>query len=218
MYSGKNNGNKLEQDVYQKLQNPGILSQLKADSLMFHHVYCNLVMLAKSSDLNKSAFDMKYHYLELRMFLEEIELNPQTAMTRDFKVFASEERLYGPEKKCNHRLHSQYQHVEEQIFLEEESDCSLLYPLLATGGSAMREKLCKYAQSLLPGGKYWEPDPPIESVLRLLKPSNDLCESILGLNDYLSTAIPNLHQLSRSNLVQVKKNKTIQWLRQLPTP
>ena len=32
-----------------------------------------------------------------------------------------------------------------------------------------------------------------------LKPSNDLCESILGLNDYLTTAIPNLHQLSRSS-------------------
>lgn len=116
-----------------------------------------------------------------------------------------EKRLYGPEKKCNHRLHSQYQHVEERIFMEEASDCSLLHPLLATGGSAMRKKLCKYAQSLLPGGRYWEPDPAIEAVLRLVKPNNDLCESILGLNDYLSTAIPNLQQLSRSNLIQVKK-------------
>ena len=70
----------------------------------------------------------------------------------------------------------------------------------------MKDKLCNYAHSMLPGGKYWEADPAIEAVLRQLKPSNDLCESILGLNDYLTTAIPNLHQLSRSNLIQVKND------------
>ena len=74
----------------------------------------------------------------------------------------------------------------------------------------MKEKLCKYAHSLLPGGKYWEPDLNTKAVLLQLKPSNDLRESILGLNDYLTTAIPNLNQLSRSNLIQVKKNKTMQ--------
>ena len=42
------------------------------------------------------------------------------------------------------------------------------------------------------------------------------CESILGLNDYLTTAIPNLHQMARSNLVQVNKNKTLKWLSNLP--
>lgn len=36
-------------------------------------------------------------------------------------------------------------------------------------------------------------------------------ESMLGLNDYLTTAIPNLAQVSCSNLVQVKKNKTVRW-------
>ena len=44
-----------------------------------------------------------------------------------------------------------------------------------------------------------------------MRPSNDVCESIFGLND-LTTAIPNLHQMSRSNLVQAKKNKTLTWL------
>ena len=53
----------------------------------------------------------------------------------------------------------------------------------------------------------WEPDEQVQDVLRELKPSNDACESILGLNDYLTTAIPNLHQMARSNLVQVKKTK-----------
>ena len=66
----------------------------------------------------------------------------------------------------------------------------------------MKEKLSKY-----PGGKYWEPDPDTKAVLQQLRPSNDLCESILGLNDSLSTAISNLHQLSHSNLIEVKKNQ-----------
>ena len=81
----------------------------------------------------------------------------------------------------------------------------------------MKEKLSSYAQNQLPGGKYWEPDPDTKAILLSLKPSNDLCESILGLNDYLSTIIPNLHQMSKSNLVQAKKNKTSQWLHTLPT-
>jgi len=36
---GKSVGNKLEQDVFRKLQDADELSQLKADALMFHHVY-----------------------------------------------------------------------------------------------------------------------------------------------------------------------------------
>ena len=79
----------------------------------------------------------------------------------------------------------------------------------------MRVKLCTYAHTQLPGGRYWEPEPAVEDILKKIKPNNDLCESILGLNDYLTTAIPNLHQLTRSNLVQVKKNKTMQWFKQL---
>ena len=53
-------------------------------------------------------------------------------------------------------------------------------------------------------------------MLSTIKPTNDICESILGLNDYLSTAIPNLDQAARSTLVAVKKNKTIKWLDDLP--
>ena len=56
----------------------------------------------------------------------------------------------------------------------------------------------------------------MQDILCQLKPSNDICESFLGLNDYLTTAIPNLHQMARSNLVQVKKNKTLKWLSNLP--
>lgn len=67
-YSGKSVGNKLEQVVFKKLQDPDELSQLKADALMFHPIYSNLVMLTKSNNLEKSAFDMNEHYLELRLF------------------------------------------------------------------------------------------------------------------------------------------------------
>ena len=80
----------------------------------------------------------------------------------------------------------------------------------------MKEKLCTYARNQLLGVKYWDPKECIKKVLAELKPSNDLCESILGHNDYLTTAIPNLHQVSRSNLVQVKKNQTMKWLDKLP--
>ena len=71
----------------------------------------------------------------------------------------------------------------------------------------MNAKLSSYAQNQLPGGKYWEPESDITSVLESLKPNNDVCESILGLNDTLSMVMPNLHQMSKSNFVQAK-NKT----------
>ena len=79
----------------------------------------------------------------------------------------------------------------------------------------MKAKLLTYAASQLPGGKYWEPEPQVETVLHQLRPNNDLCESILGLNHYLVTALPNMTQQTRSNLIEVKKNKTLGWLESL---
>lgn len=216
-YTGKEKGNKLEQSVFQKLQDPLELVHLKADAIMFHHVYCNLVILAKSTHLNKNVIDMNMHYLELQTFLSEAEHFPETAMDRNIQVFPSEKRLYSEDKKVNHRLHSAYKPIEEVIFSSEETDESLLYPLLASGASKMNAKLSSYAQNQLPGGKFWEPEPDVERILKSLKPNNDVCESILGLNDYLSIVMPNLHQMSKSNLVQAKKNKTMQWLDALPS-
>ena len=51
---------------------------------MFHHLYSNLVLFAKSSDLNKCTFDIRKHYLEVQLFLEEVEHNPQTALNFKF--------------------------------------------------------------------------------------------------------------------------------------
>ena len=69
----------------------------------------------------------------------------------------------GNDKKVNHRLHASYQAVEEKIFFEDETDKSLLYPLLASGATSMKEKLLSYAQTQLPGGKYWEPDQSVKT-------------------------------------------------------
>ena len=214
-FSGKDTGNKLERDLFSKLLIPTEMTRLKADALMYYHVYADLVMLLKSNDLKKSALDMNQHYLELSMFLQEVENHPEVVMDKDYRVFRSAESLYGDNKKLNHRHHSKSQAVYEKLFVQ--SDSGTLYPLLAAGAVKMREKLLTYAQNQLPGGKYWNPtDPDVRRVLTELKPSNDLCASILGLNDYLTTAIPNLHQMARSNLVEMKKNKTMQWLNDLP--
>ena len=215
-YTGKNSGNNLERTVYQKLQDPEELSRLKADALMFYFVYADLVMLAKSNDLDKSALDMNQHYMELQLFLRMIEEEPQTAMNKSYTVFPSETRLYSSENSVNHRLHSKDVPVYARLFQPDDWDCTLLHPLLVAGATKMKLKLTEYAKNQLPGGRYWEPEPGVKAVLRNLKPNNDLCESILGLNDYLSTAIPNMHQLTRSNLVEIKKNKTMKWFRELP--
>lgn len=113
----------------------------------------------------------------------------------------------------NHRLNSQV--VYDHLFSDTNVDSELLLLLVMKGASKMKEKLSSYAKDQLPGGCYWEPEEEVKVILSQLKPSNDACESILGLNDYLTTAIPNLHQMARSNLIQVKKNKTLKWLSSL---
>ena len=136
-------------------------------------------------------------------------------MNLEYMVFKSEPRLYGADEEVNHRLHTSYKEMERTIF-NESSDKTIVYSLLVAGASAMKEKLLTYARNQLPDGIYWDPEPEIKAILKTLKPNNDICESLLGLNDYLTTAIPNMHQMSRSNLIQAKKNKTIRWLHQLP--
>ena len=80
-----------------------------------------------------------------------------------------------------------------------------LYPetaRLSHGCKSMANKLITYAKDQLPDGRYWDPEPETKEILSQLEPNNDLCESILGLNDYLFTTIPNMDQLTRSNMVQ----------------
>jgi hypothetical protein len=214
-FTGKDTGgNKLERDVFAKLHDSAELAHLQADSLMYYHVYGDLYMLSKSNDLGLSVLSMNQHYLELQCYLSEVETSPEIVFDRNYHVFRSEERIYGSNSKVNHRLNSQA--VYEKLFDSIGSEVGDLTALLIKGASKMKEKLSSYAQDQLPGGCYWEPDKQVQDILCELRPSNDVCESILGLNDYLTTAIPNLHQMARSNLVQVKKNKTLKWLSDLP--
>ena len=213
-FTGKNrSGNKLEQDVFSKLHNASELDHLRADSLMNYHVYADLWMLSKSNDLGLSVLSMNQHYLELLNYLSEVETTLQIVFDCNHHVFTSEKCLYGADPKVNPRLSSAL--VYEKLFENIEGDSDYLTQLLMSGASKMKEKLSSYTEDQFPGGCYWEPDEKVKQVLRELKPSNDVCESILGLNDYLTTAVPNLHHQAHSNLVQVKKNKTLKWLSNL---
>lgn len=189
--------------------------QLKADALMFYHVYADLVMLAKSNSLDKNVFSMNQHYMELNTFLQETEKEPKVVMNKDYNVFRSEQRLYGDDKLTNHHLHLKSQPNHKCIFESNELNDEL-FQILHAGAIAMKEKLCSYAKNQLPNGKYWNPNGNIKATLEKLKPSNDICESILGLNNFLCTTIPNSSQMTRSNLVEIKKNKTISWFQQQP--
>ena len=60
----------------------------------------------------------------------------------------------------------------------------------------MKSKLFSYIQHQLPGGIYHNPEPAIKEVLADISPSNNLCESILGLNNYLNSVLPNMHQVT----------------------
>ena len=64
--------NKLENDVYTKLEDASIMANLKADGLRFLQVYADLTTLAKSRELYNSAVNMNIHYLELNGFIEYI--------------------------------------------------------------------------------------------------------------------------------------------------
>ena len=182
-YTGKDSGNKLERDLLGKLLSEVEIAHLRIDGMMYYHVYADLVMLSKSNELKKSAFDMNLHYLELQTYLNEVEHHPDVVMDPSYHVFRSESRLY-EECSTNHRVHAISKNVYKNLFEISDCDCAVLSPLIVTGAVKMREKLCTYAQDHLPGGRYWNPDDSVKKVLTELQPSNDLCESILGLNDY----------------------------------
>lgn len=76
----------------------------------------------------------------------------------------------------------------------------------------MESKLSDYAKSQLPGGIYWDPDPKVRAILEGVQPSNDVCKAILGLNDYLSSAITNMSQGTRSNLVEKQDCGMVGWI------
>ena len=147
--------------------------------------------------------------LNYRYFYVYLQHHPEAIMNTELGVFISEESLYGDNEKLNYRCRAKWQPVFARLFSVDKRDSTLLYPLITAGATSMEKKLSTYAHHQLPGGIYWDPEPNIKDTLNKLEPSNDICESVLGLSNYLNTAIPNMHQMTRSNLIQVKKNKTI---------
>ena len=87
---------------------------------MFYFVYADIVMLAKSNTLDKSAFDMKQHYAELQVFLQTIAEKPEIILNKSSKVFISEERLYGSDDKLNHQIRSRNMPMYARLFEQDE--------------------------------------------------------------------------------------------------
>ena len=203
--------NKLEKDVYEKLHNDNIMAGVKADGLMFVHIYADLVTLAKSQQLDKSALDMNIHYLKLDGFLEELEADASIALDPYKRVFTSEKRLYD-DPSINHRQRHANTKVYGRLFSPDPTWDQLLQQKLCKGAEMMRCKLHVYAKDYLPSGKYWDPPDDVKDILQQIRPSNDICESILGLNDWLQSTMTNVSQRTKRNLIEAKKNKSLPWL------
>lgn len=104
---------------------PCHIALLKADSLMYFHVYADLVMLSKSNELGKSILDMNLHYFELYNYLQEVQLRIHSCimLQQNYGVFQSEEKLYGPNKSVNHRKNPKLTVMYDKLFAEKyESD------------------------------------------------------------------------------------------------
>ena len=209
--------NKLEKEVQQKMGQKDILAQLKLDGLLFEHLYSDLMMLVKSKALDKSVLDMNVHYLELKGFLEELTQHPHQIMNPNYQVFPSESRLYGNSPITSHRLHPGYIPVRRRLYQPDLFDTLELYPRVQQAAETMMEKLMNYKADQLPGGRYWEPTGEIREIMASLKPHNDNSESVLGMNDWLTTTFPNMHQQTRSTLIEMSTNKIIEWLAKQPS-
>ena len=121
-------------------------------------------------------------------------------MNQHYAVIKSADRLYKDDTQVNHPCHAKSKCVHDELFISNEWDETVMHPIIINGVASMKSKLSSYAQNQLQGGIYWDPDPKVKVILEEVNPSNDLCESILGLNNYLNTAIPNMHQVKQSNL------------------
>ena len=56
----------------------------------------------------------------------------------------------------------------------------------------MAKKLSDYKKYQLPGGNYWIPTAEEKEILQKLAPNNDVCESVLGLdNDTHTKSLPS---------------------------
>lgn len=64
---------------------------------------------------------MNQHYLELKVFLQEVKSHPEVVLDNKHHVLVSEKRLYGCDKEVNHCLHPRLQAVYKNLFVISES-------------------------------------------------------------------------------------------------
>ena len=196
--------NNLEKDVLQYLTNDLDKALLKVDGIFFDAIYADLMCLLKSTKLSKK--DMNPHFLELLEHLQLCAKNPRFWLDPQIRVFKSEPRLYA-QNALNHRTHSNYIPVRNQLYCHDEFNEEFTFPLFASASGEMAQKLKTYKEDQLPGGKHWDTSPSIREALKDLEPTNDACESILGLNDWLQKTTPNMTQRTVLAMVQTKKNR-----------
>ena len=60
---------------------------------------------------------MDQHYLELKLYLQEVECDLSVVMDKHYQVFRSEERLYGNNRTTNHRCRLNSQVVYNKIIV-----------------------------------------------------------------------------------------------------
>ena len=208
--------NKLESACLQKLNDVVLLTKLHLEGLLFDKVYGDLMTLVKSKELNKSAFSMNTYYEELLKFLENLAAFPRLILDSEFIVFSSEPRLYSESVKFNHCTQVSYVAVRKELYDPVHgisSNEALLLELAGAVAQAMRNKLSSYKCDHLPGGKYFSPDENMKSILSVLLPHNDIAESVFGLNDWLTSTVPNMQQATRSVMIEFSYNKTMEWLK-----
>ena len=206
--------NQLEASVLEALQRKETITLLRIEGLMFDRIYADLTMLAKSRKLNKSVFDMNTHFLELKLYLEKLVKEPTLLLDDETYVFESEPRLYGSSHQTNHRLHHQNQEVRKCFLQPDQRSDELINEAIQKAAQSMHTKLVDYKKDQLPGGKYWNPDSSTKAILITLKPNNNICESTFGLNDWLTSSIPNMSQQARSTLIEFSYNRTAKWLQE----
>ena len=100
------------------------------EGLMFDKVYADLMVLVKSTTLNKTALAMTVHYEELLDFLERCIDNPALLLDQSVTVFKTEERLYLTDTALNHRLKKRYKPVHDLLYSEPGTSNLLLLILL----------------------------------------------------------------------------------------
>ena len=204
--------NLLELSCLEKLQDPVLIANLRLEGLLFDKVYSDLMTLVKSKVLNKSTLDMNVHYEELLAFLVLLTSEPKVLLDSEVRVFKSEPQLYSlsSSSKTNHRLNKKYIPVRKS--LHEDLDDSIILPMICAAANAMSLKLQSYKVDHLPGGQYHNPSSEVHSVLSTIQPHNDRSESVFGCNDWLTKILPNMAQSTRSAMIEVSCNKTIDWL------